>query len=317
MTGTDLNYAAALLRKGELVAIPTETVYGLAGNAFSDRAVARIFEVKNRPSFDPLIVHTSNVERLPELVAEMPDEALQLARRFMPGPLTLLLSKKAVIPDLVTAGLAIVGVRIPSHPLALDLLSRLDFPLAAPSANPFGYISPTTARHVEMQLGDKIPYILDGGPCQVGVESTIIGFPEGRPTVFRKGGLAVEAVEAVIGKVDVRVFSASDPHAPGMLKSHYAPRIPLILGDIDLLLQEHQGKKLGIISFRKSYEQVPPHNQVVLSPSGDLTEAAQRLFAGMRELDSQDLDLILAELLPEKDLGRAINDRLRRAGVME
>jgi L-threonylcarbamoyladenylate synthase len=316
MTGTDLNYAAALLRKGELVAIPTETVYGLAGNAFSDRAVARIFEVKNRPSFDPLIVHTSNVERLSELVAEMPDEALQLARRFMPGPLTLLLPKKAVIPDLVTAGLIIVGVRIPSHPLALDLLGRLDFPLAAPSANPFGYISPTTAGHVEMQLGDKIPYILDGGPCQVGVESTIIGFPGGRPTVFRKGGVAVEAVEAVIGKVDVRVFSSSDPQAPGMLKSHYAPRIPLILGDIDLLLQEHQGKKLGIISFRKSYEQVPPHNQVVLSPSGDLTEAAQRLFAGMRELDSQDLDLILAELLPEKDLGRAINDRLRRAGVM-
>jgi L-threonylcarbamoyladenylate synthase len=286
MTGTDLNYAAALLRKGELVAIPTETVYGLAGNAFSDRAVARIFEVKNRPSFDPLIVHTSNVERLSELVAEMPDEALQLARRFMPGPLTLLLPKKAVIPDLVTAGLIIVGVRIPSHPLALDLLGRLDFPLAAPSANPFGYISPTTAGHVEMQLGDKIPYILDGGPCQVGVESTIIGFPGGRPTVFRKGGVAVEAVEAVIGKVDVRVFSSSDPQAPGMLKSHYAPRIPLILGDIDLLLQEHQGKKLGIISFRKSYEQVPPHNQVVLSPSGDLTEAAQRLFAGMPRADA-------------------------------
>ncbi len=168
MIGKDLERAARLLREGALVAIPTETVYGLAGNAFSETAVAEIFAVKQRPAFDPLIVHAGSLDRLQALAADFPPEARRLAEAFMPGPLTLLLPKADVISDLVTAGSPLVALRIPKHPMALDLLSLLEFPLAAPSANPFGYISPTTAQHVDQQLGSKIPYILDGGPCQVG-----------------------------------------------------------------------------------------------------------------------------------------------------
>jgi len=313
MIGTDINYAIQLLKAGAVVAIPTETVYGLAGNAFSPKAVSTIFEVKNRPSFDPLIVHTSSFERIAAFTTDMPDAARQLARRFMPGPLTLLLPKSASIPDIVTAGLPRVAVRIPAHRTAQELLAALDFPLAAPSANPFGYISPTTARHVEDQLGDKIPYILDGGPCQVGVESTIVGFEEGQVVVYRKGGIAVEEIEAVAGPVLVRPHSSSDPAAPGMLKSHYAPSAPLVLGNIENLLSQYQGKKTGTVTFRKAVPGIPAERQLVLSPAGNLAEAARNLFAGMRRLDALQLDAILAELLPEEGLGRAINDRLRRA----
>jgi L-threonylcarbamoyladenylate synthase len=191
MIGKDLARAIALLQAEEVVAIPTETVYGLAGNAFSPKAVSTIFAVKNRPSFDPLIVHTNEFGRAAAFTAEIPELAYELAARFMPGPLTILLPKAAVIPDIVTAGLPAVAVRVPRHPLAQELLRRLDFPLAAPSANPFGYISPTAAEHVEQQLGGLIPYILDGGPCQVGLESTIIGFENGqarRLSAGRAGG---------------------------------------------------------------------------------------------------------------------------------
>lgn len=315
MIGKDLNYAIQLLNAEAVVAIPTETVYGLAGNALSPRAVSTIFEVKNRPSFDPLIVHTSHLERISALATEMPEAARQLARRFMPGPLTLLLPRSGLIPDIVTAGSPRVAVRIPAHPLTQELLAALDFPLAAPSANPFGYISPTTARHVEDQLGDKIPYILDGGPCRVGLESTIVGFEDGQVVVYRKGGIAVEDIEAVAGPVLVRPHSSSNPAAPGMLKSHYAPSAPVVLGDIRRLLPRYPGKKAGTIAFRAPIPGIPEERQLVLSPAGDLAEAARNLFAGMRRLDAQGLDVILAELLPEQGLGRAINDRLRRAAA--
>lgn len=315
MTGTDINYAIRLLKADAVVAIPTETVYGLAGNALSPKAVSTIFEVKNRPSFDPLIVHTSHPERMATLTAGMPEAARRLARRFMPGPLTLLLPRSDIIPDIVTAGLPRVAVRIPAHPLAQKLLAALDFPLAAPSANPFGYISPTTAQHVEAQLGDKIPYILDGGPCQVGLESTIVGFEEGRVVVYRKGGIAVEEIEAVVGPVLVRPHSSSNPAAPGMLKSHYAPSAPVVLGKVESLLLQYQSRRVGAITFRKTIPGIPAERQLVLSPTGDLAEAARNLFAGMRRLDALQLDAILAELLPEEGLGRAINDRLRRAAA--
>lgn len=313
LTGKNLDHAIALLQQEELVAIPTETVYGLAGNAFNDQAVAKIFAVKNRPSFDPLIVHTSNWERLKEMAGRIPQEAHVLAKAFMPGPLTLLLPKKDCIPDIVTAGSSIVALRIPKHPLTLELLEKLPFPLAAPSANPFGYISPTTPQHVAQQLGDKIKYILDGGPCMVGVESTIVGFEDNRCIVFRKGGIAVEAIEALIGPVRVKAQSTSNPQAPGMLQSHYAPKVPLFLGKIATLLPHYSGKKVGIISFQTRFPNIPNEQQVVLSERGNFTEAARGLFAGMRYLDNLPLDAILAELLPERDLGRAINDRLRRA----
>lgn len=316
-TGKDTTQAAAWLRRDELVAIPTETVYGLAGNAFSETAVARIFAVKNRPAFDPLIVHTSHYRRLKELVAAVPAPARRLAEAFLPGPLTLLLRRRPVIPDIVTAGSPLVAVRIPQHSLTLALLETLDFPVAAPSANPFGYISPTTPEHVAQQLGGKIPYILDGGPCRIGLESTIVGFPEGRATVYRKGGIAIEAIEAVIGPVTIRPHSSSNPQAPGMLKSHYAPRVPLLLGDLNALLREHGHRRVGLLSFRQPYEEVPEERQVVLSASGDLTEAARRLFSGLRHLDQMDIECILAEPVPERGLGRAINDRLRRAAARE
>jgi L-threonylcarbamoyladenylate synthase len=314
-SGVDIERAAALLTAGELVAIPTETVYGLAGNALNEHALAKIFAVKNRPAFDPLIVHTDRQERLQEWARDIPETARALARVFMPGPLTLLLPRRACIPDLVTAGSPLVALRIPDHAMALALLARLPFPLAAPSANPFGYISPTTAGHVARQLGDKIAYILDGGPCRVGLESTIIGFPGGRPVIYRKGGAPVEAIEALIGPVEVQPHSSSNPLAPGMLKSHYAPRATLVLGDIDALLRAHAGKRVGILSFDRRFPQIPPEQQRALAPDGDLEEAARRLFAALRHLDEQDLDIIIAEPAPEKGLGRAINDRLRRAAA--
>ena len=315
MIGSDLNKAIQLLEADELVAIPTETVYGLGGNAFSDRAVVKIFAAKNRPSFDPLIVHTSHWERLEELVQEIPEKIQLLAEAFMPGPLSLLLPKKDRIPDIVTSGSPIVAVRIPAHPLTQQLLSQLSFPLAAPSANPFGYISPTTARHVEQQLGTIIPYILDGGACTIGLESTIVGMEDGQPTVFRKGGISVEAIEQRIGKVKVKSHSTSNPQAPGMLKSHYAPRVPLELGEISRLIQKYAGQRLGILSFQNPYPEIPADQQVILSSEGSFSEAARQLFAGLRYLDNLEIDRIVAELLPEKDLGRAINDRLRRASA--
>ncbi|MES2733756.1 MAG: L-threonylcarbamoyladenylate synthase, partial [Bacteroidota bacterium] len=183
--GTNISHAIDLLQQGEVVAIPTETVYGLAGNALNTKAVARIFSVKNRPTFDPLIIHTNSLEKVLQFVDEMPAQAKTLAQACWPGPLTLLLPRKDSIPDLVTSGLDTVAVRIPNHSLTLSLLEALEFPLAAPSANPFGYISPTTAEHVYNQLGKKIPYILDGGPCLVGIESTIVGFEDGEPTIYR------------------------------------------------------------------------------------------------------------------------------------
>lgn len=314
--GKDIEQAIEVLKAGEVIGLPTETVYGLAGNAYNSESITKIFTVKNRPTFDPLIVHTSSIERAREFVKEIPEQAQLLAKHFMPGPLTLLLPKKEVISDLVTSGLETVAVRIPSHPLALDLLKKLDFPLAAPSANPFGYISPTSAQHVDNQLGDKIKYILDGGECKVGIESSIIGFFDGEIVVLRKGGLAIEEIEAVVGKVRIEEHSSSNPKAPGMLKSHYAPRTRLLITG-NLLLVEEDTSKIGYLGFEKFSPNIPLENQLLLSPSGDLSEAAQKLFANMRLLDARGFDKIYTELLPEKGLGRAINDRIKRATTQE
>lgn len=315
--GTAIGEAVRWLKAGELVAIPTETVYGLAGNALQADAVARIFEVKNRPSFDPLIVHTDSAEKVPALVSSFPEQARRLLKIFAPGPLTLLLPRSALIPDLVTAGSPRVAIRIPNHPVVLELLHQLDFPLAAPSANPFGYISPTSAEHVMDQLGDRIPYILDGGPCEVGVESTIIGW-EGEdaiPTIWRKGGIPVEDIIDVLGPVVLKSESTSNPQAPGTLKSHYAPRKPLVLGALDQLLEQYAEQHPALLLFGEPFRQeVPAGHQFQLSSKGDIGEAAQRLFAGLRILDGlPEAEVILASPLPEKGLGMAINDRLRRA----
>ena len=315
--GTNLLLAKQLLENNELVAIPTETVYGLAGNALSEEAVVRIFQVKDRPAFDPLIVHTHSLDKIRDFVSYLPDKAIQLATRFMPGALTLLLPKKSLIPDLVTSGLDTVAIRIPAHPLTLQLLESLDFPLAAPSANPFGYISPTTALHVENQLGNKIKYILDGGEAQVGIESTIVGFEEDAVWVYRLGGTSVEALEAVVGKVQVMPHSSSNPKAPGMLKSHYAPRKKLFLvhdkAQAQALIERYGSQNTGYLAFQGAHPGLPEGQQRVLSPAGNFAEAARNLFAYLRLLDALPVQVLVAERLPMQDLGRAINDRLSRA----
>ncbi len=315
MIGNDVWQAAQYLKRGQLVAIPTETVYGLAGNALDGEAVAAIFETKGRPSFNPLIVHIKGVEEIEKYCETMPEPLQVLAKCFMPGPLTLLLNKKSIIPDLVTAGSERVAIRVPNHEMTLQLLSQLNFPLAAPSANPFGYISPTTAQHVQNQLGDKIPYILDGGPCTVGLESTIVGMGENGITVFRKGGLAIEDIEALAGPVFVMEHSVSRPDAPGMLSSHYAPARPLLIGDLSTLVQKFGSHKVAVISLTNRGIVLKDGFVKVLSAKGDLKEAAQNLFGVLRECDELPVQMILAEWMPERGLGRAINDRLRRASV--
>lgn len=311
--GTDVSKAAELLKAGRLVAIPTETVYGLAGNALDVHAVASIFSAKNRPRFDPIIVHVTGLNQVSRHTKTIPRSAAALAEAFWPGPLTLLLKKNETIPDLVTAGMPEVGVRAPAHPLTQALLEQLPFPLAAPSANPFGYISPTRPEHVNEQLGDQIAYILDGGPCSIGIESTIIGFDDdGQAVVYRLGGLSLSRIEAITGEVIIRTAASSDPHAPGQLKSHYAPSKPLVVGDLDKLLSDYDTNDVAVLSYRKSYN-VP--YQVVLSERGDIEEAARNLFTAMRALEKMPVKTILAEFVPDEGLGRAINDRLMRASA--
>jgi L-threonylcarbamoyladenylate synthase len=317
--GKNIAQAARYLQEGKLVGIPTETVYGLAGNALSAGAVSSIFEAKNRPAFNPLITHTCDLERVEAYVKTLPDTARQLAAAFWPGPLTLLLPKKDIIPDLVTAGSDTVAVRIPRHPLTLDLLRLLDFPLAAPSANPFGYISPTRAEHVNEQLGGKTEYILDGGPCTVGIESTIVGFEGDTVLIYRLGGVSLEDMEAVVGqnktRLHAKVVENSNPAAPGMLKSHYAPAKKVLVGNISEMLGQYPKHEIAIITLKDYYPQVSQERQVALSVSGNLSEAAQKLFSALRELDKLPGKYILTEQMPEYGLGNAINDRLMRASA--
>ncbi|MFC6996841.1 L-threonylcarbamoyladenylate synthase [Rufibacter roseus] len=312
--GKNLQRAAAYLTQGDLVAIPTETVYGLAANAFDEAAVVKIFEAKQRPAFDPLIVHTHSIEEVTNIAREVPDVAYQLAEKFMPGPLTLILPKAERIPLLVTSGHNSVGVRIPRHPLTLELLRQLPFPLAAPSANPFGYVSPTSAQHVQDQLGGRLPYILDGGECQIGLESTILRLNGDEVEVLRLGGLALEELAEVIQVSEAKIrTSSSNPTAPGMLSSHYAPRRRVLLGSIETDLPNFDAARVGIISLQKLFPSVPLEHQIQLSATGNVNEAAKNLFSALRYLDSQNIDFILAEPMPKQGLGRAINDRLQRA----
>ncbi len=315
--GTDIQKAAAILKAGGLVAIPTETVYGLAAKALDTGAVIKIFEAKNRPFFDPLIIHSNSLEKLHPYVLHIPEAAYKLAEAYWPGPLTLLLRKTVLVPDLVSSGLDTVAVRVPRHPLTLHLLEQLDFPLAAPSANPFGYVSPTQASHVIRQLGTKVNYVLDGGTCEVGIESTIVGFEDsGQVKVYRLGGLAVEDVEKIAGPVNVNLNQSSNPKAPGQLKSHYAPRKPLLLStNIMESIRNFPGKKMALLAFSYAVKGIPAERTRILSATGDLQEAARNLFAALRELDDSDAELIIAEQLPSGFLGRAINDRLQRAAA--
>ncbi|MEM8999510.1 MAG: L-threonylcarbamoyladenylate synthase [Bacteroidota bacterium] len=302
-----------LLRDGNLVAIPTETVYGLAANIYDDTAVKKIFKMKRRPLYNPLIVHIHHIDQLPTLAKDIPHAAQELASHFWPGPLTMILPKQGVVSDLVTAGRSTVGIRMPDHPLTLTMLEGLDFPIAAPSANPFTRVSPTSAQHVADYFGNRVGAILDGGASQVGLESTIIGFEGGVPVIYRKGGIAIEAIEACTGVVKLALKSEKAPIAPGMLAKHYAPKTKLILtDDVEKVLAIWSARRIGVLSF---YRKVYPKAALVkvLSEKRDLDEAAAHLFDALHQLDAANVDVIIAERLPEQGLGMSINDRLERA----
>jgi L-threonylcarbamoyladenylate synthase len=316
--GTDIHVAIELLKAAQTVAIPTETVYGLAANALNPDAVLAIFKAKNRPHFNPLILHFPDWQSVWLHVEEIPPAAYALASAFMPGPLTLLLTRKNTIPDLVTAGSPKVAVRVPSHPLAHQLLAALPFPLAAPSANPFGYVSPTRAEHVLLGLQGRIPYILDGGPCQVGLESTIVDFEGKEVIIRRKGGVSIQEIEKTIGaKVLVKTDAADHPVAPGQLQSHYATTIPLYVGDVEENRHLFAGRHICIMDFGESRPAPDISLRLQLSERADLDEAAKHLFQTMREADKSGADVILINWLPEEGIGSAINDRLKRAACQD
>lgn len=310
---TDVARCQQLLKDKKLVAIPTETVYGLAANAFDADAVKGIFEMKGRPLFNPLIVHIHDLEQLHVFARDIPESAMKLAKAFWPGSLTLILPKQPEVLEIITAGKPTVGVRMPNHPMVLELLKGLSFPLAAPSANPFTRVSPTSAAHVASYFGDRIPAILDGGPCQVGLESTIVGFDGETAIIYRQGGISIEAIKTVVGKVEMLTENETAPLAPGMLLKHYSPRTTLVISDdVSRTIEQYSSKRIGVLSF---YSDGFPTAQIVkvLSPEKDLDIAAKALFASLHQLDGAGLDVIIAERFPEEGLGSSINDRLNRA----
>lgn len=308
-----IDRAAHILQQGGIGAFPTETVYGLGASIRHETAIARIFEIKARPKFDPLIVHVADEEQLEEIVSHVPAKAHKLITHFWPGPLTLVLPKLRSVPDLVTAGLDTVAVRMPRHPLALALIRATHSPIAAPSANRFGRTSPTTAEHVRRAIGSQIDFLLDGGPCPIGVESSIVSLMGDQPLLLRPGGIPMEDIESLIGPLGKPRSPAHQISAPGMLPRHYAPHTPLRLVTNSAITTFEGGKRVGYLAFRAPPPEINFAAVEVLSPAGNLREAAANLFGALHRLDDQKLDLILAEPVPEHGLGRAINDRLKRA----
>lgn len=314
MITTDLNKAKKELVKNKLVAIPTETVYGLAGNAYDESALVEIFKLKNRPFYNPLIVHIKSASSITDVAIDIPESAKILAEKFWPGPLTLVLKKKPHISDLITAGKDTVAVRVPNHPVALALLDKLDFPLAAPSANPFGSISPTNADHVFNYFGGKLEVILEGGECEKGLESTIVGFENNQPILYRHGAISSEEIEKITGKLITITNSEKTPNAPGMLTRHYAPNTDTYLtNNVVEMIKCFKGKRIGILVFKNQVNGKCIIHKEILSKSGDLNEAAKNLYAAMHRLDQKNLDVIIAERLPAIGLGKTMNDKLERA----
>lgn len=327
-TDENVRYAVDVLRAGGLVAFPTETVYGLGADALDAAAVLKIFEAKHRPTFDPLILHAESAARAFEVCSEVPDLARTLAERFWPGPLTLVLPKTSNVPDVATSGLPTVAVRVPSHPVAQALLQGLGRPIAAPSANVFGYTSPTTARAVMDDLGQRVDVVLDDGPCPIGVESTVLRIEGKRAFLLRPGGVTLEELGRYVAVETVASVRPAAPESPGQLDAHYAPWTPLYFYEegasgLDAaaasIVREARASgrarpRLGAIFFGRRSGSEELYDAVEnLSASGDLREAATRLFEVVRKLDKMNLDVLVAAAVPEEGIGSAINDRLRRA----
>jgi L-threonylcarbamoyladenylate synthase len=310
----ELQEAVDMLNKGFLVVIPTETVYGLAANAFNEEAVNKIYSTKGRPSNNPLIVHLKSSGDLELVAKDIPKTAYLLASHFWPGPLTLILPKTKSISDAVTAGYDTVAVRVPNHPMTLSLLERLNFPLVAPSANRTNHISPTKPEHVMNSLGNHCPMILNGGACQRGLESTIVGFEGERAILYRQGAISQDELEAFLGyPMENRAFVEQQIHSPGSSRKHYAPKTPLLL--LDKIDHRFEGvyNRIAYMTLRPSFISIEPHRSFALSETGNLEEAAARLFDMLYFLDEEGFDCIVVERMPEKGLGKSINDRLRRA----
>ena len=311
-THENIEIAAEAIKSGDIVAFPTETVYGLGSDGLNPTAVAKIFEAKKRPSFNPLILHIASINQLHDLVNINNEKVERLVEAFWPGPLTLVLPKKDNIPEIVTAGNLTVAIRMPKHSVALKLIESSGVPIAAPSANTFGFLSPTSAMHVEKQLGDKIGLILDGGKSDVGLESTIVEVFEDKVYLLRPGGIAIEQLEAVCDKIEIKQIDQNNPNAPGQLLKHYAPKVPIrFLSEVNQI--DIQNKKLAGLFFKEDQTPFKFERIKILSPNGDLREAAANLFHHLHELESMSVDMIIAEPLEESGLGIAIMDRLRKA----
>lgn len=309
----NIEQAAALLKQHLIVAVPTETVYGLAANAFSEVAIQRVFEAKNRPTDHPLIVHIGHFDELFEWASVVPNLAVDLAMRFWPGPLTLVLPKQPHVSSKITGGLNTVAIRMPNHPLLVELLHSIDFPLVAPSANSFTQISPTAAKHVYRSLSGKIPMILDGGDCSIGIESTIVAFDQERPIILRQGAIPMEEIESIAGDVKVNTTQTSVLRAPGMHDVHYAPRKRCFhVHQLDSS-KLHPNLKTGIITLKPIHTQSEMIVPYSLSDDGDLITATRLFYHVLHELDQLEIDCIVIELMPDEFEGRSLNDRIRRA----
>lgn len=311
MIGKDVAKAASLLSDGLLVGIPTETVYGLAANALDAKAVAEIYRVKNRPQFNPLIIHCASIEEAKKYVKNWSSTVNLLATTFWPGSISFLLPKTDLVPDLITAGSHKVVVRVPNHPLTLDLLSQLDFPLAAPSANISNTVSPTNADHVENTIGSQLSYVLDGGSCSIGVESTIVGFEDEKVVIHREGGVTREAIKAL--GLEIVINKAKAIHTPGQLKRHYATSTPLLVVDsIEQWIEENPNTRAIALLYAKRDLGI---KTIILSKNYSLSEIANNLFGAMRIADTTDAEAIVVEPIINEGIGRAIADRLARAAA--
>lgn len=312
-TKKNIERAINILKEGGVIVFPTETVYGLGANGLNSLAVSKIFEIKKRPYFDPIILHIADKNSIQNLWRRFDKRTEKLIEKFWPGPLTIINEKAEIVPYIVTAGLETVAIRMPSHPVALEIIKMAGFPLAAPSANIFGRLSPTEPQHVVEQLGDKIEIIIDGGKCSIGIESTVIDLTTEKNIVLRPGGLPIEEIEKVIGKVEIRNFSEKIS-SPGQLSTHYSPKTPLkILKDYKDYKDIGKNLKCGLLAFKKPICVEKFYKVEILSEKGDLIEAASNFFAALHRLDTSGVDIIYAEPVPEEGLGIAIMDRLRKA----